>query len=348
MIYSILPIDRCHWCAEWKHTHGVHRLLAVRVVKSEVFLDRSAPEPVIGSGQALIRPTRVLIGQADVLACRGENNFEGILGYQFVGVVEQAEDPSWIGARVVGNPNIADPSSELARRGLANHDPDRAILGLRNRDGCLAERFVLEIRNLTKVPEEIDDDRAAFASALAAAVHASQIVHMEGKPFITVLGEGLSGLLCAQVMTKLNASVRLLGTNADRLELCAKWGIKHRHLDDVGRRQDQDVVIDTTMDPKSLEIAMKMVRPRGRIVLKTDPIPSLNSIEPIDYAPIIANELQVFGARCGHIAEGLNAMSTGGIDLSGLITKRFKFEDAINALRTAQDEEQIAVIVDMP
>lgn len=341
-------MDRCHWCAQWKHTHGVHRLLAVRVVKSEVFLDRSAPEPVVGSGQALIRPTRVLIGQADVLACRGENDYEGILGYQFVGVVEKAEDPSWIGARVVGNPNIADPSSELARRGLANHDPDRAILGLRNRDGCLAERFVLETRNLTKVPDEIDEDRAAFASALAAAVHASQIVHMEGKPFITVLGEGLSGLLCAQVMTKLNASVRLLGTNAQRLELCAKWGIKHRHLNDVGRRQDQDVVIDTTMDPKSFEIAMQMVRPRGTIVLKADPIPMLNSIEPIDYAPIIANELQVFGSRCGHISEGLNAMSTGGIDLSGLITKRFKFEDAINALRTAQDEEQIAVMVDMP
>ncbi len=323
-------------------------MLAVRVIKSEVFLDRNAPEPKVGSGQALIRPTRVLIGQADVLACRGERSSDGILGYQFVGVVQQADDASWVGSRVVGNPNIADLSSPLARRGLANHDPERAILGLRNRDGCLAEQFVLETRNLTKVPDEIDDDRAVFASSLAAAVHASQIVHMEGKPFITVLGEGLSGLLCAQVMTKLNASVRLLGTNAHRLELCAKWGIKHRHLDDVGRRQDQDVVIDTTMDPKSLEIAMKMVRPRGTIVLQADPIPSLTAVEPIDYAPIIANELQVFGARCGHIAEGLNAMSTGGIDLSGLITKRFKFEDAIHALRTAQDEEQIAVIVDMP
>jgi len=317
------------------------------MVNSEVFLDRSAPDLAAGVGQALIRPTRVLIGQADTAVCKGERSYEGVLGHQFVGVVEQADDPTWIGARVVGNVNIADTGSEMARRGLANHDPDRAILGLQNRDGCLAERFILETRNLVKVPDEIEDDRAVFASSLAAAVHASQIVHMEGKPFITVLGEGLSGLLSAQVMTKLNASVRLLGINAQRLELCAKWGIKHRNLNDVGRRHDQDVVIDTTMDPKSLETAMKMVRPRGMIVLKADPIPSQRSLESIDYSPIIANELQVFGARCGNISEGLNAMSTGGIDLSGLITKRFKFEDAINALRTAQDEEQIAVIVDM-
>lgn len=322
-------------------------LLAVRMINSEVFLDRNAPEPALGAGQALIRPTRVLIGQSDVATCRGEISFDGIIGHQFVGVVEQCEDADWIGTRVVGSVNIADPGSDLARRGLSNHDPQRSILGLRNRDGCLSERFVLETRNLTRVPDEIEDDRAVFAVALASATHASQIVHLEGKPYITVLGEGLSGLLCAQIMTKLNASVRLLGTSAQRLELCAKWGIKHRNLKDVGLRHDQDVVIDTTMNPKSLDIAMKMVRPRGTIVLKADPVPLLNSIEPIDYAPIITNELQVVGSRCGNISEGLNAMTTGGIDLSGLITKRFKFEDAINALRTAQDEEQIAVIVNM-
>lgn len=326
---------------------------AVRIVNQEVFLDRSAPDPSPIAGQALIRPTKVLIGPADISACTGAIAHEGILGYQFVGVVESCDDPdsseSWNGARVVGHINISDPSSELARRGLANHDPDRMVLGLRGRDGCLAERFVLETRNLTRVPDEIEDERAVFASSLAAAVHASQIVHIEGKPFVTVLGQGVSGLLCAQVMTKLNASVRLLCTSAQRLELCAKWGIKHRHLDDVGRRHDQDVVIDTTMDPSSLTTAMKMIRPRGTIVLQANPMPVLGTPEPtpIDYAPIIANELQVFGARCGNISEGLNAMTTGGIDLSGLITKRFKFEDAINALRTAQDSEQIGVIVEI-
>ena len=325
-------------------------MLAVRRVNSEIFLDRSSPDPTRGSGQAIIRPTRVLIGPADIAACQGGIEHEGILGHQFVGVVEQSDDPSWVGTRVVGNVNIADVGSPLARQGLSNHDPSRSILGLSNRDGCLAERFVLETRNLVKVPDEIEDDRAVFASSLASAVHASQIVHLSGKPYITVLGDGLSALLCAQVMTKLNASVRLLGTSTQRLDMCAKWGIKHRHLDEAGRRHDQDVVIDTTMNPMSLDIAMKMVRPRGTIVLKADPIALLNQTPdqaPIDYTPIINNELQVFGSRCGNISEGLNAMSTGGIDLSGLITKELKLDDAVNALRIAQDPEQIAVVVNI-
>jgi len=326
---------------------GDPHLRALRRHHNDIFLDRSFDEPIPNADQALIRPTRVLIAPADQAVCLGEIDHEGVLGHQFVGVVEHTQDSEWVGARVVGNVSIADPESEPARRGLSNHDPDRKVLGLKGRDGCLSERFVLEIRNLTRVPGEIDDDRAVFASSLADAVHAAQIVHIEGKPFITVLGEGLSGLLCAQVMTTKNASVRLLATSADRLELCAKWGIKHRHLDDVGRRRDQDIVIDTTMNPASLAIAMMMVRPRGTIVLKGGAIPMLSKVEPIDYAPIIADELSIIGSRCGNISEGLNAMSTGGIDLSGLITKRFKFDDAINALRTAQDEEQIAVIVNM-
>jgi len=345
-IYSILL---CAHCVAPLSTHRSEKndLNAVRCQNTEVFLDREVSDPTPRHDQALIRPTRVLIAPGDLAACRGELNHEGVLGHQFVGVVEHADDTQWIGARVIGNVNIADPNSESARRGLSNHDPDRQILGLRGQDGCLSERFVLETRNLTRVPDGIDDDRAIFANALASAVHASQIVHLEGKPYITVLGEGLSGLLCAQVMSKLNASVRLLGVNTDRLELCAKWGIRHRHLNDVGRRRDQDVVIDTTMNSSSLAIAMEMVRPRGTIVLKGEPIPMLDSIEPIDYAPIVANELTVVGSRCGNISEGLNAMSTGGIDLSGLITKRFRFDDAINALRTAQEKEQIAVIVTM-
>ncbi|CAN0573614.1 unnamed protein product, partial [Laminaria digitata] len=56
-------------------------------------------------------------------------------------------------------------------------------------------------------------------------------------------------------------------------------------------------------------------------------------------------ELRVLGARCGQISEGIGAMRSGEIDLSGLVTKRHKFEDAIGALRSAQDDSNIGVLV---
>ena len=318
---------------------------ALRRVNNDVYLDQQAAEPTCNAGQALIRPTRVLIGPADTAVARGEVDFQGVLGHQFVGVVESCEASQWVGKRVVGNIHVSPPSSELARRGLGNHDPDRVILGLRGRDGCLADRFVLETRNLFQVPDEIDDEHACFAFSLARAMHAGQVEHIEGKTFVSVLGEGLTGLLCAQVMTRLNASVRLLSSKADRLELCAKWGIKHRHIDEVGRRHDQDVVIDTTGHPERLADAIRMVRPLGSIVLAGTPVPLTDTPVLVNSAMISDKELRIVGARCGQISEGIGAMRSGEIDLSGLVTRRHRFEDVVSALRSAQDDSNIGVLV---
>ena len=320
---------------------------AVRRSNQELFLDTSYPEPTAAQGQALIRPTRVLIGESDLGVARGEIDHEGVLGHQFVGVVESCADQKWQGRRVVGQVSISDPASELARRGLGAHDPDRQILGLRGRDGCLAERFVLETRNLVEVPDSIDDEQACLTQALARAIHAGQIAHIEGRPFVSVLGEGLLGLLCAQIMSGRNASVRLLSGRGDRLELCAKWGIKHRHIDQVGRRGDQDVVIETTATPDGLDDALRMVRPLGTVVLAGPPVPSRQGTIPIDHTLIADKEIKVVGARCGSVSEGTRAIASGGIDLSGLITKRHRFDDAIGALRSASEPDQIGVLVVM-
>ncbi len=325
---------------------------AVRIRLNEVYLDANASEPSPKEGDAVVRTTHVLLRRSDLANCRGAFGFKGIIGSHFLGVVESVQGIDGhplIGRRVVGNPNIADTASEFAKRGLAMHDPARQILGLVERGGCLCERFAIPAGNLAEVPETILDDHAILANPLSAAIHAGQLVHIEGKPYVSVLGDDLSALLAAQVMTQLNASVRLLTTNADRLELCARWGIKHRHLDEVGRRRDQDVVLDTTQDAKSLECALLMVRPRGTIVLSADPIPtpSMHN-DSIDWSPVVANELRVLGARCGSVGEGLSMMSSGRIDLSGLITKRFKLADSIAAIRAAAEPDQLGVVIEIP
>jgi alcohol dehydrogenase len=320
---------------------------AVRRFNHELYLDPDIGAPSAGQDQALIRPTHVLIGASDLAVARGEVEFEGILGHQFVGIVEACTDEKWLQKRVVGQIDIANPESELARRGLGAHDPDRAILGLRGRDGCLADAFVLETRNIVEVPEGVSDEHGALTLSIAQAIHAGQVAHIEGRPFVSVLGDGLIGLLCAQVMTSRNASVRLLSTRQDPLELSAKWGIKHRHLDQVGRRGDQDVVIETVGTSASFNDALRMVRPLGTVVVAGPPIPIPGESSCIDHTLIADKEIRVVGARSGSLNEAISAMTSGEIDLTGLITKRHKFDDAIGALRSAQDPSSIGVLVVM-
>ncbi len=324
----------------------------------DVLLDSKCAEPSAAAGDAVVRPVLCGVSPADLAAARNEgrsgDGFQGVLGHQFVGVVESVAGERYqelVGKRVVSDVVVVDPKSELARRGLARHAPDRQLLGLLGRDGCFAEKVAIPAANLTVVPEGVSDDDAVFAEPLAAAVHASRIVRLEGKTFVTVLGDNLSALLCAQVMARLNHSVRLLGRREDRLAIAERWGVRRRPLEEAGLRQDQDVVIECTGEAEMVERAFAMVRPRGSVVLKREPLPLPGVKSGIvcgaDLTPVVLNELEVVGASVGRVAEAVPELAEGKIDLSGLITRRFSLDEGVAALRAAGEAGSIKVVIEV-
>lgn len=330
---------------------------ALRFDHNGLHLDPAAPEPEPAPGEALIRPTRIAIGDADLAALSGRAGFSGIPGHEFTGIVEKVnpgtgrdDQQRWQGKRIVGSINIVCGKCDLCRAGLSNHCRARRVLGLVGKDGCFADRFTLPTANLVEVPRGIDDDRAVFAEPLAAAAHAAQLVRIEGKPYVTVLGDNAAGLLVAQLMARLNASVRVLGDSPGKFTLCEKWGVKHRHAGEAGLRQDQDVVIDCTGTAAGLLMATQMVRPRGKIILKTEPATE-GARAGAEYAPaldaVVINELEVIGARCGRMADAVDLMLGGTVDVLSLMTARLKFADAVEAVKRARRPEQIKVVMEV-
>ena len=303
-------------------------------------------EPLPPAGEALIRPTRMGICSTDLELIKGYMDFRGVLGHEFVGVVEEApgeKGRKWVGKRVVGSINCVRSLCDMCRAGMREHARDRSVLGIKERDGCFADRFCLPIENLFEVPAHVDDDVAVFTEPLAAAYQVLRQITIENRPYVTVLGDGRLGMLCAQVLAKENATVRLVGKHADKLEVCAKWGIKHRLLSDVGLRADQDIVIDATGSASGLVTAMAMVRPRGRIVLKTTVSPGSPAI---DLSPIVVNEIQVIGSRCGPFDVALEALASEAIDVVSLISKRYKLRDAQAAFAAARSPGVIKVLLE--
>ena len=207
--------------------------------------------------------------------------------------------------------------------------------------------LVLPVSNLVAVPDSVDDDHAVFVESLAAAIQSARQLTIEGKPYITVLGDGPLGLLTAQVMAKLNASVRLIGRYTEKLSVCEKWRIKHRHVDDIGRRADQDIVVDCTGAPGGLELAMKLVRPRGTIVLKTLFAPQEGVTGEVDRSPIVRKEITVLGSRSGPISEALSMIERGDVDVVSLIGKRMKLDDGPAVLHAAARPGMLKVLVDI-
>lgn len=324
-------------------------MLALVFDGKKIRVDRHRPEPTaagsLGPGEALIRPRVVGICATDHEIARGYLGFTGVLGHEFVGEVLEINGPDprgLVGKRVVGAINAICGRCDLCRAGLTTHCRNRTVLGIQGRDGCFAERFTLPAINLAPVPDRVSDDEAVFAEPLAAALHAARQLHLEGRGYITVLGDGRLGLLCAQAMTRLNASVRVVGKHESKMALCERWGIPHRHVNDIGRRADQDVVVDCTGSSEGLALAMQLVRPRGKILLKTTVAPGGTAI---DLAPIVIHEIEVVGSRCGSIPEAVTALADRQVDVVSLISRRFRLEEGVAAFRASGDAETVKVLM---
>ena len=323
------------------------RALVVDGGTMKLVSDRAVPEPA--AGQALLRLNKAVISATDLERCKASVSPPTVPGHQFVASVEriQGEDKRGLtGKRVVGSIDSACGSCDLCVVGISAHCRHRTTLGLADHDGCFADHFTLPASNLVPVPNAIDDDRAAFAFLVASAVQTARQLTIEGKPYITVLGDGPLGLVMVQVLSKLNASVRLIGRYSEKLALCEKWGVKHRHVDDIGRRADQDVVVDCTGSPAGLELALKLVRPRGAIVLKSLCSPPSGGSNRGDLTPFVTGEIQLIGSRFGPIAAALGMLEREEVDVLSLIARRVPLSDAISGMRLAGQPGTLSVIVE--
>ncbi len=321
---------------------------AIAVVDKQPKFITTHPEPTPGAGEAIIRPRRMGVCTTDLELCKGYMDFTGVLGHEFVGMVEKVgskQDQKWVGKRVVGTINCVCGKCDMCKAGLREHCRKRTVLGIAGRDGCFADWFMLPVHNLLEVPSTVDDDQAVFTEPLAAAYQILRQLTIEGRPFVTVLGDGRLGLLCAQVMSQLNATVRVVGKHSAKLALCEKWGVKHRLLSEVGLRADQDIVVDCTGRAEGLEVALKMVRPRGKIVMKTT-VAQRPDNPVMNMSPLVINEIQLIGSRCGPFPEALNALATGKVDVISLISRRMKLADGVEALRTAARKDVVKVLLE--
>lgn len=306
--------------------------------------------PAESDGDSLLRVRMAGICSTDLEIVRGYMQFAGILGHEFVADVESSPDHKLIGKRVVGEINIVCGHCDLCLSGLSNHCRNRSVLGILQHDGAFADRVRLPAVNLHVVPDSVDDDRAVFVEPLAAALQvlkqlgtSSRTGVSEGRRWATVLGDGRLGLLTAQVLRNAGYPVRLIGKHPAKLALCERWSIRARNVDDIRPRRDQDIVVDCTGSPTGFELAMQLVRPRGIIVLKS----TFAASKPINLAPLVVDEINVLGSRCGPFRQALSVLAANEVDVVSLISRRMKLEHGVEAMALAGRPGVMKVLLTM-
>ncbi|MCS7088255.1 MAG: alcohol dehydrogenase catalytic domain-containing protein [Thermoflexales bacterium] len=310
--------------------------------------DYPKPEPL--PGEALIRVTRAGICNTDIEILKGYFGFRGVLGHEFVGVVE-ALNPApncppphvAIGDRVVGEINCVacdSPSRTYAERA---QDPARTTLGIDRRDGVFAEYAVLPIVNLHRVPEAVSDDEAVFVEPLAAACQILEQVHFRPTDRVAVLGDGKLGLLCAQVIAAASAcELTVIGRHENKLALARDRGIATMHVDQAPLRH-YDAVVECTGSPAGFEHARRLLRPRGTLILKS----TYHSLPQVNLTMVVVDELTIVGSRCGPFAAALRLLAQRRVAVLPMIHARYPLEAGLQAIEDAQRPGVLKVLLDI-
>ena len=74
------------------------------------------PTPNPAEGEVLVRVLRAGVCETDLQLIKGYMGFRGVLGHEFVGVVEQGE--GWEGRRVVGDITLEKPNLVIHEGGV--------------------------------------------------------------------------------------------------------------------------------------------------------------------------------------------------------------------------------------
>jgi alcohol dehydrogenase len=317
----------------------------LEVVMRALVLNQEGPRMVADQasthrdGEARIRLSLGGVCATDLELTRGYMGFTGVLGHEFVGVVDAAPDPCWVGRRVVGEINCPCGHCATCHAGRSNHCPTRTVLGIVNRDGAFSEHFSLPLANLLHVPDGVPDEAAVFVEPLAAALQILEQLHVHPTDRVIVMGLGRLGQLCARVLALTGAQVTGLSRTEAKRALLPK-GIHTAHPDEA--EAGADVVVDCTGAPIGLQLATRLVRPRGTVVLKTtvhDPLPQSPT-------PWVVDEIRLLGSRCGPFAPALRVLEAGLVDPTPLITARMGLDQGVEALSAAAATGAIKVVLD--
>ena len=314
---------------------------ALWLENNQLQLRSDVPIPEPPPGEALVRVVRAGICNTDLELLRGYYPYTGILGHEFVGVVEEGPK-QLVGQRVVGEINAVCGECRFCRSGQPTHCENRTVLGIVNRNGAFAEYLTLPYANLHPVPDTVPTDVATFTEPVAAALEIQQQVSVRPDDRVLVVGDGKLGQLVAQTLALTGCKLLVVGRHRNKLDRLAARGIKTGLADAVTERAF-DLSVECTGNPEGFAIARRALRPRGTLVLKSTYAGHLT----FDASSLVVDEITLIGSRCGPFPQALQLLSQNKLDVNYLIQTRYPLDEAIAAFDRAQERGVLKVLLEI-
>lgn len=297
--------------------------------------------PIPNLGETLVKVRLAGICGTDLEMMQGYASYTGILGHEFVGEVIDSTNKDLVGQRIVGEINVGCGKCTMCASGLERHCPKRTVLGIYKRDGAFAQYLSLPEKNLHIIPNSVSDEQAVFVEPLAAAFEIEEQLHIDKNSKIAILGDGRLAQLIIRVLRIKHPNIVCFGRHHKKLQLAEKIGIKTKTIISPDDEYTFDVVVEATGNESGFLDTLRLVKPRGTVVLKS----TIASKNKLDLTAAIVNEITFVGSRCGPFRPAIHALASGIISVDDLIDSVYPLDNLDEALNAARDSEKLKVLL---
>ncbi len=323
--------------------------------------DVPMPEP--GAGEVLIKVIQTGVCGTDLHIHEGDfyAAFPLVPGHEIVGTVAGLGDGVTdfkVGDRVTVNPNMNCAHCHSCRSGRPLLCSNLNGIGV-NRPGGFAEYLTAPVAYTYSV-DGLDDDTAVATEPAACAMHGLETLAVTPGRTALVFGAGPTGLLLSQLLAAGGAAkVTVAASTEFKLARALELGVDDTYLmdradlaGDVKALLDRsggvgyDIVVDATGAPAVTESTIGLTRDGGTVMIYGVAGPEDRiSISPYD---VFRREITIKGsfAEISSFPSTIEALRSGRVRTTGLITHRFGLDDygaALEAVRSDRSAHKVVI-----
>lgn len=269
-----------------------------------------------------------------------------IPGHEFTGVIERVGAGVKLkpGTHVAVDPAMPCGRCARCREGNVNLCPKVRFCGLWPYHGSLCEWMRMPAKNCFPLPLSLDDTDGVMLEPLGIAIHATGLGKVRQGDTIVILGCGCIGLCLLQTVRVAGAKRIFVSDPLPwRQKLAEKLGGTPLHK----LSGEADVVFECAWAGEAAQLAVKLCRPGGRVVLVG--VPDDNRFE-ISHAVARRKGLTLlFARRMQHTyPEAIRLVRSARVDMRAIVSHRFPLKEAPRAFRlnAAYKDNVVKVIIE--
>ncbi len=320
------------------------------------------PMPEVGINDVLIKLRKTAICGTDLHIYMWDDWAKStikvpmVIGHEYVGeVADMGKGVTGfkVGDRVTGEGHIACNHCRNCRRGRQHVCENTIGIGV-TRQGVFAEYVSVPAENVMKICDKIPDEIVSIMDPFGNATHTALSFPLIGED-VLITGAGLIGSMCVAIAKFAGARyVVATETNPYRMELARKMGATRvvnpleESLDDVIKdlgMRGFDIGMECSGSPLAFNDMVAHMYNSGKISL----LGILPNNMQVNWNDIIFKGLQLKGIYGREMFETwymMEQMLSSGLDLSPIITHRYKAEDFQKGFDVMETANSGKVILD--